>query len=77
MVDKKELRKKFEYEIDLDDDPNYIHIYYANSVADKVNPNVIQFDPLYEISHEWKGEVKGDTVIVPYSKVSRIIRFHK
>ncbi len=68
-----ELEKEYEYTIEFDDGTEYVHLYFAN-VIDIENVSFVRFDPLYELGKEIEREITNETVIVPYSKVLRIVK---
>ncbi len=73
MVEIAELEKEFEYTVEFDDGTEFVHLYFTN-VIDIENPSFVRFDPLYELGKDVERNVSGETVIVPYSKLMRIVK---
>lgn len=73
MVDIADLEKEYEYTIEFDDASEYVHLYFAH-IVDFENPAYIRFDPMYELGKDVDRKVEGETVMIPYSKLLRIIK---
>ena len=73
MADLAELEKNYEYTIEFDDGTEYVHLYFAK-VVDLESPSILRFDPQYELGKDVEREVTGETVMIPYDKVIRIIK---
>ncbi len=73
MAEMAELEKEFEYTIEIDDGTEYVHLYFAD-VIDIESPSFLRFDPTYELSHEIERKVTGEAVLVPYSRIIRVIK---
>ena len=73
MTELSELEKDYDYTIEFDDESDYVHYYFAN-VIDFENPSYVRFDPLYEVGRDIERAVEGETVLIPYEKVLRIVK---
>ena len=73
MTELAKLESEYEYTIEFDDGSEFIHLYFAN-VIDTENPSVLRFEPQYELGKELERKVSGETVMIPYSRVLRIIK---
>ncbi len=73
MVEIAELENEYEYTIEIDDGEEYVHLYFAD-VIDIENPSFVRFDPTYELAKDVERKVTGETVLVPYSRVIRVIK---
>jgi hypothetical protein len=73
MVEIPALEAKYGYTIEYDDGTEYVHLYFADIITLE-NPSFIRFDPLYEVSKELERDVSGVTVLLPYSRVIRIVK---
>ncbi len=73
MVDLAALEEEYPYTIEFDDGSEYVHLYFAD-VIDIENPSFVRFDPRYELGKEIEREVKGETVLIPYGNVIRIVK---
>ena len=73
MVELSELEKEYDYTIEFDDGSAFVHMYFAN-VIDFENPSVVRFDPVYEWGQEVDREVEGETVVIPYLRIIRIVK---
>ena len=73
MAEIAELEKEYEYTVEFDDGSEFVHLYFAH-VIDFESPSYVRFDPLYEMGKEVDGKVNGQTVMIPYDKVLRIIK---
>lgn len=73
MADLAELEKEYEYTIEFDDGSEFVHLYFAN-VIDLEGPSFVRFDPLYELGNEVDRAVTDTTVIIPFSKIFRVIK---
>jgi hypothetical protein len=73
MVELSELEKEYEYTIEFDDQSEYIHFYFAD-IIDFESPAYIRFDPTYEVGKDVERKVEGETVMIPYEKVLRIVK---
>ncbi len=73
MAEISALEEEYEYTIEFDDGTEYVHLYFAN-IIDFENPAFLRFDPTYELSKEIEREVKGETVMLPYDKVIRVVK---
>jgi hypothetical protein len=67
------LEERYDYTIEFDDGTEYVHLYFAD-IIDFESPAYIRFDPTYELSKEIEREVKGETVMIPYDKVIRVVK---
>jgi hypothetical protein len=73
MAERSTLQQKYAYEIEIDDGTDYLHFYYTNNI-DTENPSFLRFDPLYELGHEIEGALSGQTVMIPYVRVMKVIK---
>ncbi len=73
MAEMADLEKKYDYTVEIDDGTEYVHLYFAN-VIDFESPSFLRFDPTYELAKDLEREVDGETVIVPYGRVIRVIK---
>jgi len=73
MAELSELEKEYDYTIEIDDGSEFVHMYFAN-VVDFENPSYIRFDPVYEWSNEVDREVEGETVVIPYLRILKIVK---
>jgi hypothetical protein len=73
VVELSELEKEYDYTIEYDDGSEYIHMYFAN-VIDVENPSYVRFDPAYEVGEDIERKVEGETVVIPYGKLLRIVK---
>jgi len=73
MAERGALQQEYAYEIELDDGTDYVHYYYTNKI-DSDNPSLLRFDPLYELAHEIDNAVSGQTLLLPYFRVVKIIK---
>ncbi len=73
MTEMAELEKEYEYTIEFDDGTEFVHLYFAN-VIDIESPSFLRFDPTYELSNQVERKVGGETVLVPYARVIRVIK---
>jgi len=73
VVELSELEKEYDYTIEFDDQSEYVHYYFAN-VVDFENPSFVKFDPGYEVGNEVDRRVEGETVVIPYDKILRIVK---
>ncbi len=73
MAEIKALEEEYEYTIEFDDGSDYVHLYFAD-IIDTENQSFLRFDPLYEVSKEIEREVKGETVLIPYGNVIRVVK---
>jgi len=73
VVELSELEKEYDYTIEFDDQSEYVHLYFAN-VIDFENPSYVRFDPMYEVGKDIERKVEGETVLIPYEKVLRIVK---
>jgi hypothetical protein len=68
-----ELEEEYEYTIEFDDQSEYAHFYFAN-IIDFENPSYVRFDPTYEVGKDVERKVEGETVMLPYAKILRIVK---
>lgn len=68
-----ELEKEYDYTIEYDDGSEFVHIFFAN-VIDFENPSYIRFDPVYEWAKDVDREVEGETVVIPFLRILRIVK---
>lgn len=73
MTELAELEREYEYTIEFDDQSEYVHFYFAN-IIDFGNPAYVRFDPTYEVGKDIERTVEGETVMLPYDKVLRIVK---
>jgi hypothetical protein len=73
MVEIAALEAEYDYTIEYDDGTEYVHLYFAD-IVDFENTSFVRFDPLYEVSNELERKVSGVTVMLPYSRVIRIVK---
>ncbi len=73
MVEISELEQEYEYTIEFDDGTEFVHIYFAD-VIDIENPAFLRFDPLYELGNNVERKVTGETVLIPYDKIFRVVK---
>ena len=71
MVERSALLDEYGYEIEIDDGTDYLHFYYTN-IIDTENPNLLRFDPLYELGHDIDRKLSGQTVMIPYVRVMKV-----
>ena len=68
-----ELEERYEYTVEFDDGSEFVHLYFA-TVIDFENPAYVRFDPTYEIGEGVEREVANESVIIPYSRVMKIVK---
>ena len=73
MVELAALEEEYEYTIEFDDGSEYVHLYFAD-VIDIESPAFLRFDPKFELGKEIEREVSGETVMIPYGNVIRLIK---
>ena len=73
MAERSTLQQEFSYEVEFDDGTDYLHYYYANKV-DTDNPSFLRFDPLYELGQDIDHAVSGQTLLLPYFRIVKIIK---
>jgi uncharacterized protein (UPF0248 family) len=73
MVERSTLQEEYAYEIEIDDGTDYLHYYYTNKM-DTDNPSFLRFDPLYELGEEIDHAVSGQTLMIPYFRIVKIIK---
>ncbi len=73
MVEISDLEKDYEYTIEFDDGTEFVHLYFAQ-VIDIENTSFVRFAPLYELGKGVERKITGETVIIPYSKLIRIVK---
>ncbi len=73
MVEISDLEKDFAYTIEFDDGTEFVHLYFAQ-VIDIENTSFVRFEPLYELGKDVERKISGETVIIPYSKLIRIVK---
>jgi hypothetical protein len=73
MVEMSELEEKYEYTVEFDDGSEFVHLYFTD-VVDIENTSFIRFDPLFEMGKDIERKVSGETVMIPYSRVLRVIK---
>ncbi len=73
MVEISDLEKDYEYTIEFDDGTEFVHLYFAQ-VIDIENTSFVRFAPLYELGKGVERKIAGETVIIPYSKLIRIVK---
>jgi len=73
MVEISELEEEYEYTVEFDDGSEFVHLYFTD-VVDIDNTSFIRFDPLFEVGKDIERKVSGETVMIPYSRVLRVIK---
>jgi hypothetical protein len=73
MAERTALQEEYAYEVEIDDGTDYAHYFYTNKL-DSDNPSFLRFDPLYELAHEIDQAVSGQTLLLPYFRVVKIIK---
>ena len=73
MAERTALQEEYSYEIEYDDGTDYAHYFYANKI-DSDNPSLLRFDPLYELGHEIDHAVSGQTLLLPYFRIVKVIK---
>jgi len=73
MVEVSALEEQYDYTIEFDDGSEFVHLYFAN-IIDLENPSFLRFDPLYEVGKDIEREVTGESVIIPYARVLRVVK---
>ena len=68
-----ELEEEYEYTVEFDDGSEFVHLYFTD-VVDIDNTSFIRFDPLFEVGKDIERKVSGETVMIPYSRVLRVIK---
>jgi len=72
-VEISELEEEYEYTVEFDDGSEFVHLYFTD-VVDIDNTSFIRFDPLFEVGKDIERKVSGETVMIPYSRVLRVIK---
>ena len=73
MAERSALQEEYGYEIEFDDGTDYAHYFYADKI-DAENPSFLRFDPLYEFGHEIDQAVSGQTLLLPYFRIVKVIK---
>jgi len=73
MVERSTLQEEYAYEIEFDDGTDYLHYYYANKI-DTDNPSFLRFDPLYELGQDIDHAVSGQSLLLPYFRIVKVIK---
>jgi hypothetical protein len=73
MAERSALQEEYAYEVEIDDGTDYLHYFYTNKI-DTDNPSFLRFEPLYELGHEIDHAVSGQTMMLPYFRVVKIIK---